>query len=104
MAGATEQRVGEIGRAEADEFRQPLLLVRARVATFGFYGRHEPDRGEIVFGAALPAFGETAIADEPVVLRRKRWLSGNRRVEDLGVVGLKVLCAWAEDFAVGNPP
>ena len=45
----------------------------------------ESDRGEIVLCARFPAFGETAIAGEPVVLRRKRWFGGNARVEEFGL-------------------
>jgi hypothetical protein len=69
------------------------LLVGARVTAFGLDRGHEPDRGEIVFSATLPAFGETPVADQPVVLRRKRWLCGNGRIEGFILFGLKVhLC------------
>jgi hypothetical protein len=39
------------------------------VTAFGLDRGHAPDRGEIVFDATLPAFGETAIAGEAIVLR-----------------------------------
>ena len=67
--------------------RQQLLLVGARVTALGLDVGHEPDRGKIVLGATPPAFGETAVADEPVVLRWKRWLCGNGRIEGFILFG-----------------
>ena len=104
VSGAAEHLVGEVRRAERREFRQPLLLVGPRMTAFGLDRGHESDRGEIVLCARFPTLGKTAIAGEPVVLRRKRWFGGNRRVEEFGLFGLDIICACAEDFAVGNPP
>jgi hypothetical protein len=90
FAGAAKKLVGKIRCAEASESHQPLLLVGARAVPRGLYGDHEPDRGEIVFGSTFPAFGETAVAGEAIVLRRNRWFCGNGRVEDLGLPRLAV--------------
>ena len=60
------------------------------MTAFGLNSGHNPDRGEIVFSATLPAFGETPIADQPVVLRRKRWFGGNRRVANFGLFWLNI--------------
>ena len=60
--------------------------------------RHESDRGEIVLCATLPAFGETPIADQPVILRRKKWVGGNRRVEEFGLFGLDICLRMGGGF------
>ena len=79
VSGAAEDPVGEVGRAERREACQPLLLVGPGMAALGLDRRHESDRGEIVLCARFPTLGKTALAGEPVVLRRKRWFGGNRR-------------------------
>ena len=68
FAGATEDSIGEVRRAERGEARQLLLLVGARVTAFGLDGGRELDRGEIVLCACFPTLGKTAIAGEPVIL------------------------------------
>ena len=60
------------------------------MTAFGLDRGHESDRGEIVFCARFPTLGKTALAGEPVVLRRKRWLGGNRRVEGFGLFGFDI--------------
>ena len=90
VSGAAEDPVGEVGRAERGEARQPLLLVGPGMAGFRLDRRHKSDRGEIVLCARFPTLGKTALAGEPVVLRRKRWFGGNRRVEGFGLFGLDI--------------
>ena len=68
VSGAAEDPVGEVGRAERREARQPLLLVRPGMAGFRLDRRHELDRGEIVLCARFPTLGKTAIAGEPVIV------------------------------------
>ena len=84
FAGAAKEVVGEVRGAEGREFRQELLLVRSGVTAFGLDRRHEPDRGEIVSSARLPALGETAIAGEAVVVGGDGRLRGVGRVDDFG--------------------
>ena len=66
FAGAAEELVGKIRRAETREFRQPLLLVRSCATAFDLNRSHEPDGGEVVFGSTLPGLGETALAGEAI--------------------------------------
>ena len=91
VSGAAEDPVGEVGRTERRKARQPLLLFGAGMAGFRLDRRHESDRGEIVLCARFPTVGKTALAGEPVVLRRKRWFGGNRRVEGFGLFGLDIV-------------
>ncbi len=84
FAGAAKELVGEVRGAEGREFREALLLVRSGVTAFGLDRRHEPDRGEIVSSARLPALGETAIAGEAVVVGGDGRLRGVGRVDDFG--------------------
>ena len=89
FAGAAKEVVGEVRGAEGREFRQLLLLVRSGVTAFGLDRGHEPDRGEIVFSARLPALGETAIAGEAVVVGGDGRLRGVGRVDELGLFRLE---------------
>ena len=96
FAGATEDSIGEVRRAECGEARQLLLLVGARVTAFGLDGGRESDRGEIVLCARLPTLGKAAIAGEPVILRgdgrcgilsrEGRGRFGNGRLEQSGAL------------------
>ena len=90
FAGAAKELVGEVRGAEPREFRQLLLLVRPGVTGFGLDRGHEPDRGEIVFSARLPALGETAIAGEAVILCRDDRVRGFGSVDDFGLFRLEV--------------
>ena len=89
FAGAAKEVVGEVRGAEGREFRQELLLVRSGVTGFGLDRGHEPDRGEIVCRARLPALGETAIAGEAVVVGGDGRLRGVGRVDDFGLFRLE---------------
>ena len=64
---------------------------------------HEPDRGEIVFGARFPTLGETALVGEAVVLRRKRWFGGNGRVEKFGLFWLNIYLRMRGGFRGREP-
>ena len=90
FAGAAKELVGEVRGAEGREFCQKLLLVRSGVTAFGLDRGHEPDGGEIVFSARLPALGETAIAGEAVVVGGDGRLRGVGRVDDFGLFRLEV--------------
>ena len=99
-SGAAEDPVGEVGRAERREERQPLLLFGPGMAGFRLDCRHESDRGEIVLCARFPNVGKTALAGEPVVLRRKRGFGGNRRVESFGPFGLDIYLRRGGGFRI----
>ena len=68
------------------------------MTALGLDGGHESDRGEIVLCARFPTLGKTALADQPVVLRRKRWFGGNRRVEEFGLFGLDIYLRMGGGF------
>jgi hypothetical protein len=70
------------------------------VTPLGLDCRHEPDRGEIVLRPRFPAFGKTAIAGEPVILRRKRWFGANRRVAKFGLFGLNIYLRLRRGFRI----
>ena len=91
---------------KAVNFARLLLLVRSGVTAFGLDRRHEPDRGEIVSSARLPALGETAIAGEAVIVGGDDRLRGVGRVDDFGLFRLEGHLRKGRGLAVGagNPP
>jgi hypothetical protein len=90
FAGAAKELVGEVRGAERREFRELLLLIRSGVTRFGLDRGHEPDRGEIIFGARLPALGERAVSHEAVVVGRDSRLREVWRVDDFSLFRLEV--------------
>ena len=60
------------------------------------------DRGEVVL-CAIPALGKPASAGEPVVLRRKIWFGGNRRVELFAPSGSISTALALEDWTNQQP-
>ena len=68
FAGAAEDTVREVGRAEADVADQSKLFVLGGRSLGGLDFRRQPDRHDIVAGAILPATGRsTAVCEIEIV-------------------------------------
>ncbi|MER9882052.1 hypothetical protein [Mesorhizobium sp. M0118] len=87
LAGTAEDTIGKVGRAEAGEPDQPLLLLACGRALIGLDLGGEPDRSDVVAGPILPATGQPAIAGKMKVQsmnpsRLRRRLHGCNRRRD----------------------
>ena len=89
LPGTAEQRVGQLGCAEAGEARQHLLLLCRRVAVLARDGLRQADCPDVVGRPRLPAMGQGAVAREPPVTRgHARRRRGGRRIVGIVVLGL----------------
>ncbi|MER8949836.1 hypothetical protein [Mesorhizobium sp. M0809] len=87
LAGAAEDAIGKVGRAEAGEPDQPLLLLTRGRTLIGLDLGGEPDRSDVVAGPILPATGQPTIAGKMKVQsmnpsRLRRRLRGCNRRRD----------------------